>query len=441
MSLTSAGQGSGHSTSTSASNCGVEPIGSTPCARVHGEQRKLVVAGALVVLGRGHRAQARSAPPIDGDWRRGRTLRASATRQRNRCDSGAVPQLWSSPAPRFGGEASQVACRVGVTNQPRGRARFARQGSPGVEHPPLDPTGGSNPDEANPCRPRGGARPAGRMRKRRCGHVGGHHHGCGRGTPSASCRCRPRATEMLFAIGAGDQVVAVDSASNYPPDAPITELSAYEPNVEAVSAYKPDLVITDGTTDLDASLEKIGIEVLALPAAVDLDDTYDQIIELGEVTGHARDRHHSGVDDAAGHHGVARRAARAPRAAHVLPRARQHALLRHVVDLHRARSTRSPASTTSPTRPMPDGAVGRLPAAVRRVPRLRPIRTSSSWPTRSAASRPPATFAARPGFASLQAVTNDHVILLDDDVASRWGPRVVDLLREVVTAVKAVPAP
>jgi iron complex transport system substrate-binding protein len=37
----------------------------------------------------------------------------------------------------------------------------------------------------------------------------------------------PTATEMLFAIGAGDQVEAVDSFSNYPPDAPITDLSAF----------------------------------------------------------------------------------------------------------------------------------------------------------------------------------------------------------------------
>ena len=53
----------------------------------------------------------------------------------------------------------------------------------------------------------------------------------------------PTATEMLFAIGAGGQVVAVDSNSNYPAEAPKTELSAYQPNIEAIAGYKPDLVV------------------------------------------------------------------------------------------------------------------------------------------------------------------------------------------------------
>ena len=53
----------------------------------------------------------------------------------------------------------------------------------------------------------------------------------------------PTSTESLFAIGAGSQVVAVDSQSDYPKDAPITKLSAFTPNVEAIANYKPDLVI------------------------------------------------------------------------------------------------------------------------------------------------------------------------------------------------------
>ena len=41
----------------------------------------------------------------------------------------------------------------------------------------------------------------------------------------------PTATEMLFAIDAGDQVVAVDDQSDYPRRAPTTKLSGYQPNV------------------------------------------------------------------------------------------------------------------------------------------------------------------------------------------------------------------
>ena len=51
----------------------------------------------------------------------------------------------------------------------------------------------------------------------------------------------PSSTDDLFAIGAGKQVVAVDSLSTYPKQAPTTKLSAFQPNVEAIETNKPDL--------------------------------------------------------------------------------------------------------------------------------------------------------------------------------------------------------
>ena len=62
------------------------------------------------------------------------------------------------------------------------------------------------------------------------------------------------ATEMLFAIGAGDQVEAVDDNSNYPEDAPTTDLSAFTPNAEAIAEYSPDLVVlSDDLKVMDAA--------------------------------------------------------------------------------------------------------------------------------------------------------------------------------------------
>ncbi len=49
------------------------------------------------------------------------------------------------------------------------------------------------------------------------------------------------------------------------------------------------------------------------------------------------------------------------------------------------------------------------------------------------------TLAARPGFAQLKAVKNGNVVLLDDDIASRWGPRVVDFAKAVADAVAKLP--
>ena len=107
--------------------------------------------------------------------------------------------------------------------------------------------------------------------------------------PSKIISLSPTATEMLFAIGAGDQVIAVDDFSNYPPEAAakMTELSGFEPNVEAIAGYEPDLVATDGTNpDLLQQLDSLGIPHWEGPAAVTLDDVYVQIEQLGATTGH-----------------------------------------------------------------------------------------------------------------------------------------------------------
>ena len=102
----------------------------------------------------------------------------------------------------------------------------------------------------------------------------------------------PTATEMLFAIGAADQVLAVDDQSNYPPEALAKphDLSGFEPNVEAIAALKPDLVvIADDFTGLTRQLEGLGLTVWSGPAATTFDSVYDQIKQLGVVTGHVAD--------------------------------------------------------------------------------------------------------------------------------------------------------
>src|SRR5262249_46454258 len=98
----------------------------------------------------------------------------------------------------------------------------------------------------------------------------------------------PSATESLYAIGAGKQVVAVDDQSDYPPGTPTTKLSGFTPNVEAIASYRPDLVVVAfDPGGLVASLHNLGIRVLSQPAAATLKDAYAQILELGGVTGHA----------------------------------------------------------------------------------------------------------------------------------------------------------
>ena len=48
----------------------------------------------------------------------------------------------------------------------------------------------------------------------------------------------------------------------------------------------------------------------------------------------------------------------------------------------------------------------------------------------------PASVAARPGWSALSAVSNHRIVTLSDDIASRWGPRIVILLQEVANELK-----
>ena len=101
----------------------------------------------------------------------------------------------------------------------------------------------------------------------------------------------PSATEDLFAIGAGKQVIAVDDNSNYPTNAPFTKLSSFTPNVEALIAYHPDLVVIQSTaTKSDAvvvQLKKLKVAVYIEHTPSSLQGAYGEILDLGKVTGNS----------------------------------------------------------------------------------------------------------------------------------------------------------
>ena len=93
--------------------------------------------------------------------------------------------------------------------------------------------------------------------------------------PTAIVSLSPTATEMLYAIGAGSQVKAVDLNSDYPPGVPRTQLDGNNPNVEAIANYKPDLVVaSDEPTSVDSQLGALGIPVVSDPAATNLSQEY-----------------------------------------------------------------------------------------------------------------------------------------------------------------------
>jgi iron complex transport system substrate-binding protein len=246
--------------------------------------------------------------------------------------------------------------------------------------------------------------------------------------PSAIISLSPTATEMLFAIGAGNGVVAVDDNSNYPAEAPLTDLSGFEPNVEAIASYRPDLVVVSfDPGDLLASLGALDIPVLMLPAAVSLDDTYTQIEQLGAATGH--------LGEAA--ELVAEMRTDMALIAEQAPKPVEPLTYYHELDptLYSATSTTFIGSIYSLlgliniADPADEGGSG--------YPQLSAEHIIAADPDlifladTKCCGQDASTVAARPGWEGLTAVTSGGVVELDDDLASRWGPRVVDFLRLV----------
>jgi iron complex transport system substrate-binding protein len=240
------------------------------------------------------------------------------------------------------------------------------------------------------------------------------------------------ATEMLFAIEAGPQVVAVDDQSNFPPEAPMTDLSNFTPNIEAIAAKEPDLVIvSDDIKDVVAGLGKLDIDTLQLPAAETLSDTYNQIETLGAATGHAdeADELVSTMKDQ-----IEELAGRVPEPAE--PLTYYHELDQNYFSVTSATfvgKIYDLVGLRNIADAVPDQAGG--------YPQLSSEYIVDADPDyifladTKCCGQSPETVAARPGWASISAVEKGRVIPLDDDIASRWGPRIVDFLRAIVEGV------
>jgi iron complex transport system substrate-binding protein len=250
----------------------------------------------------------------------------------------------------------------------------------------------------------------------------------------------PSSTEGLFAIGAGDAVVAADEYSDFPAEAPTTDLSGITPNLEAIAAYEPDLVIASfDPGDLVTGMAALGVPVLVLDAPADLEGALEQLELLGRATGEV----------AAATAAIDGLRARLDAVVASLPDAADGLTYYHELDdtfftvtsstfvgeVHGLLGLVSIADAADP-----DGAAFGYP-------QLSPEYVLEADPdlvfladTRCC-DVTAESFAARPGFSELTAVREGRVIELDDDVASRWGPRIVDLVEAVAAAVTAATGP
>ncbi len=248
--------------------------------------------------------------------------------------------------------------------------------------------------------------------------------------PTAIVSLSPTATEMLYAVGAGSQVKAVDKDSNYPVGVPTTTLDGNDPNVEAIASFKPDLVVVaQDTAGLDHQLRSLGIPVLSEPAAVDLRQEYQQLAELGDATGHPSQATAEVHMLESQIRGIV---AASPKQAH--PASYYYELDQTYYSVTSSTFIGSVLGLLG-LKSIADSAQGA--ASSGGYPQLNAEFILKANPAyvfladTLCCGQSASTVAARPGWSTLSAVANGRVLNLNDDIASRWGPRIVDLLRAV----------
>jgi len=241
--------------------------------------------------------------------------------------------------------------------------------------------------------------------------------------PQRIASLSPAATEILFAVGAGDQVAAVDKFSNYPPEAKTRQqLDAFEPNVEAIAGAQPDLVfVVYDPGNLVDGLTNAGLTVFFLETPTSVEGVLDQIRVLGQATGHPQEAEELVTTMEQGISAIEER----------LAGVEQGPRLFHEVD--------NQLYTVAP-----DSFVGNLYTILKAqniaagsdqaFPQLSQEAIIEADPEviilgDAAGGESADTVKARPGWGSISAVQSNRIYVIDPDIVSRPGPRLVDALK------------
>ena len=246
----------------------------------------------------------------------------------------------------------------------------------------------------------------------------------------------PAATEALFAVGAGNQVVGVTTYCNYPPEATTREkiggYSAKTINIEKIVSLKPDLVVAESSmhADIIKALEPLGITVLAISPA-SLEDTYATLALLGKVTGHSDTATSVVAGMKATIKAVTDKVATIPQDKRVtvfwevwdepLMTAGSTSFPGQILALAGGKSIFADLNKDYPTVSAED-IIKRNPAVI-------------MGPDTHADKLPSAIIGARPGWEKVDAIVKGRVYLINGDTSSRPGPRLALALQDIAKAL------
>jgi iron complex transport system substrate-binding protein len=246
----------------------------------------------------------------------------------------------------------------------------------------------------------------------------------------------PSNTEILFAIGAGEQVVGRDQLSDFPEEAKaVTDIgSTFDAlNTELIVAQKPDLVLAAeiNTPEQVKQLENLGLKVYYLKNPKTLEGMYDNLMLVAQMTGH--------TDEAA-------------KLVESL-KARVEAVDKKIAPLSSRFSVFYELDGTDPAKPYTAGKGTFITLLIDRAGGYNIASDLQDYPQLSleqvVAADPafiilgdarygitPESIAQRPGWENLSAVKSGNIVPFNDDLVSRPGPRLVDALEELAKLLR-----
>ncbi|MCY4455014.1 MAG: ABC transporter substrate-binding protein [Chloroflexi bacterium] len=235
----------------------------------------------------------------------------------------------------------------------------------------------------------------------------------------------PGATEILFAVGAGDRVVAADEFSDYPPEtADLPRLTYSSPDPERALTLNPDLVImASRQREQIEQFRGLGMTVLFINEAESLEGVMETVVQLGAITGNQQQAAEL----------VASMRARIDALTTALEGVEEgprvffeltadlytvgpDTFVGNLLTLAKAQNVATGASS-----PFPQLTAEAIIAADPEVVLL----ADGAW------GESLETVCARPGWDAISACVNERVHPVDGDLTSRPGPRVVEGLEEI----------
>jgi iron complex transport system substrate-binding protein len=246
----------------------------------------------------------------------------------------------------------------------------------------------------------------------------------------------PSNTEILFAIGAGDQVVGITTYCNYPPEAQDREqiggFSAKTISVEKIVALEPDLVFSVGEIQRPAieALGQVDITVVALDPN-DFDEVYATIELMGRLTGHEQEAAQIVADMKARVAAVRERVATIPEEERLtvfwetydepLMTVGAASFTHQLIELAGGVNIFADLTETYP-QVNAEEVVKRNPAVIMGADSMGDKLTTE-------------LVGQRPGWGQVQAVQDGRIHLFNGDMVSRTGPRLAQVLEEMARAL------